>query len=104
MSNQPGFPNPQTPVPPPSGNPPVPNPGAPNPPQPAALSSPRRMRTVLLYCLWVDTDGMTPVNKNGNPTYGRGKCYSWEPKRRSEKWLAENPNMWKPLPARKKAA
>lgn len=35
MSNQPGFPNPQTPVPPPSGNPPVPNPGAPNPPQPA---------------------------------------------------------------------
>jgi hypothetical protein len=62
-----------------------------------------KMRTVLIYCLWVDTDGITPVDMHGNPAYGRKKCYSWEPQRRSEAWLAANPTLWKPIKNREAA-
>jgi hypothetical protein len=65
---------------------------------PTITKATRKMRTVLVYCLWVDTDGVTPVNKDGEVcTSRRQHCYSWEPQRRSEKWLKANPNLWKPV-------
>ncbi len=66
---------------------------------PNITTTQRKMRTVLVYCLWVDTDGVTPVNRYGQPTYNRKSyCYSWEPQRRGEKWLKANKKFWKPMP------
>ena len=57
----------------------------------------RKMRTVLVYCLNVDSDGH-PVNRYGQPTvYKRSYCYTWEPQRRGEKWLKANRTLWKPI-------
>jgi hypothetical protein len=63
-----------------------------------------KMRTVLVYCLWVDTDGVTPVNMHGEvATSKRQHCYSWEPQRRGPKWLKANAEQWKPLPTQQRS-
>lgn len=66
---------------------------------PTITTDTRKMRIVLVKCLWVDTDGVTPVDMHGNICPGDPKkyCYSWEPQRRGERWLKANPKLWKPL-------
>ena len=56
-----------------------------------------KLRTVLVYCLNVDSDG-NPVTRYGNlASDKRSYCYTWELQRRGEKWLKANPALWKPI-------
>lgn len=62
----------------------------------------RKMQTVLVYCLNVDSDG-DPVDRYGRiATSKRQYCYTWELQRRGEKWLKANPKLWKRLTESKK--
>lgn len=58
-----------------------------------------KMRRVLVLVLNVSSDGF-PVDEDGEECAVSGKpaLYTWEVQRRSEKWLADNRNMWKELP------
>src|SRR4051812_48256191 len=71
-----------------------------------AVTKAPKTRTVELKCQWVDSDGI-PVNQH-DEEYGRGwqKCWSWEKRRRSEKWLANpaNREFWREIVTTKKHA
>lgn len=59
-----------------------------------------KRKTILVKCMIVDSDGF-PVEQEGEPIGVRQKpWYEWELRRMTERWMKENPLIWKPLASR----
>lgn len=64
-----------------------------------------KLRTVLVRCLNVDTDGVTPVNRHGQITHNpKSYVYTWETQRRAERWLNEHRSLWKAMETKQVAS